>query len=1113
MAKDLLIRLEARDNASAVFQRTGRAGREMGEEIERGADKASDALDDMERAQEEVGQSAVDMVLDVGKASDELGRDLPAAVDRAERSLEDLDRAQDEVGQSATEMGQDVDRAGTSIRDFESAGRTAAAGLALLGTSFVMYANQARDNEIAISNLRRTYGEATDSFIQLANTIQSTTIFSNDEAIQAAAIFGTLKRNYELTDQQIQQLIVTSADLAAVNGTTLTDAATRVAAAIRGEAESAEMLGLTMNQTAIDSENLTLSMSNAEAGAFRYNALMEQAEFATGAAGEQAETTAGEFQQLGNRVQDAATDFVEFTGPVGQAAMGLSTWGLEAGLALSGAVTLTKGVKDLTTAMKGLQATTAVTGGFSALSGLLGSSGLAAAIGAAGTAALLAAPAVITLGGAVYYLAQANKELHDDIDAQTDAISAWVAAMPDSIDHQNLTYFAQDVRDLGTSVAQWDPSTGADSVGEFKDAFDELLSLNPESLLILQEILAGYGMSLQDLSHIANDSDALGLIYQAIINVAIEQERAQAATDAYTGAMLENQDQMAQSSAMANTFAESTAESTTAVEDNTEAVTANTNAKLSNGNVVRDSEEALHQWAMAVSEGNTATETSTETTSEFTAELAALDAGMAAYISTLNERRAAEAALDQALVEWITDQVALNTALGVFSGNMETLPQRLNETAVAVERMQRAIGIAATEVERGQDLWTAYNDAASAVAETVGRVAFGIVDAASATGILSDTTGTILGQTNAWGSAAQSVADWASSLTDGRLAQTALDNALLDGIISRTTYQQALDANHRILVANAAIQEDILRIQIKQMPVMAQAIEQQAAYVDSVADLGPEAQLAALGFMDQAQAAKALEVAQLAAASATDAQKASTTAMIQEMVNADPVLKAMLLDMGLISEGANGTITVNFDDTVNATDAIEALNGTINDLILLLGDIFNVDTDTDAPATQELVRNLIGEIDRIPEQVTTNVFLNDYASLKAAEISDILNLLDGKTATTYINTVETRSLQLNNPFATGGTVPIDGRRVLDGVPAFAGGGTMALVGEAGPELVRLPVGSQVTSSPATRSQLATVARRGDTGVVFNGPVTLSVQRDGTAQEAIRRAALARTRGY
>jgi hypothetical protein len=235
--------------------------------------------------------------------------------------------------------------------------------------------------------------------------------------------------------------------------------------------------------------------------------------------------------------------------------------------------------------------------------------------------------------------------------------------------------------------------------------------------------------------------------------------------------------------------------------------------------------------------------------------------------------------------------------------------------------------------------------------------------------------------------------------------------------------------------------------------------------------------------------------------------------MIQEMAAADPVLAAMLEKMGLISIGADGTVTVNFDDAVTATDAIEDLNGSIEALTALIADIFNVDTDTDAGTTQVAVELLTGAINKVPKNVTTYFNAVDNVSLTAGEISDILANLDGRTVTTYVNTVQTGGLALNNPFATGGTIPVNGQRVLDGIPAFAGGGTLALVGEAGPELVRLPTGAQVTSNPASRTVLANVAQRGDAGVVFNGPVTLSVQRDGTAQEAIRRAALARARGY
>jgi hypothetical protein len=1166
MADDLKITITATDGASKVFTAVERSAREMGDGIEEAAEKAGGEFRDMVRA-------AQDMATALDRNTDRTGQsmgELQRSIDRLATSMEGqlaagardagtaLNQVETEAEQAATAMDQAGDasqRAGVNLQDIASAGRTAGAGLAILGASFTMYAGQARDAEIATMALERTYGAAAQQFIALANSMQATTVFSNDQVIAAANIMGTLKRNYELTDQQIQQLIMTSADLAAVNGTTLVDAAQRVAAAIRGEAESAEMLGLTMNQAAIDQDNLTLSMSNAEAGAFRFNALMDQSAFATGAAAEQAQTTAGEFQQLGNRVQDAATDFVAFTGPVGEAVSGLSTWGLEAGLALTGAVTLTKGVRDLTVAMRGLQTTAAAGGTISALSGLLGSGGLAGAIGAAGTAALLAAPAVVTLGGAVYYLAQANQELHSTIDAQTDALSAWVAAMPSEIDHQNLTYFAQDVRDIGTAVAAWDPSTGANSVVEFKEAFDELLSLNPASLLILQDILAGYGMSLQDLSHLVNDPNALGIIYQAIIDVAIEQERAQAATDAYTGAMLENQDQLAQSAAMSNVFAESTAESTEALNDNTEAIIANTNAKLSNGNVVRDSEEDIHQWAEAVSYGNTAIEDQTTALLELRAAIGAIRPGLAGWVAeqtAVNDSLAGFAqawseldgilrgsdALDR--MQQLNFESDLTDTRGALRPYADALYEAAEATTELVSRTQEApdaLGSVEAAARAQVDIWGQYEDALAGVADQFGMLstnarlfqAAGIespsldvaVNLQGGQDALDSVFGTIVGQTNAMSQQLGSVESWADKLIGDPGVWSQLDQLLEDGRISLEQYNAAQEAQVRISTDVENAQQDLLAVQAGLAPVIADATRRQAEYIDSLQDLDTQGQLAALGFMDQAQSMKALEIAQLAAASSTDTQKAATTAMITEMANADPVLAAMLEKMGLISVGADGTITVNFDEATSATDAIEKLNTSIEALTDLIADIFNVDTDTDAATTQVAVEALTGAVNGIPKDVTTYVHLVDNASLKAAEIRDILTLLDGTTATTYVNTVQTGSLSLNNPFARdGGPIGYANGGLIAASLAEAGGellsfrdGTSAIVPHPGVYLVE--PGTQVLPAPATAALMRDAAQASGGGggnVAYYGPVTQQITYDASSF-AMRRRGLADARRY
>jgi hypothetical protein len=77
---------------------------------------------------------------------------------------------------------------------------------------------------------------------------------------------------------------------------------------------------------------------------------------------------------------------------------------------------------------------------------------------------------------------------------------------------------------------------------------------------------------------------------------------------------------------------------------------------------------------------------------------------------------------------------------------------------------------------------------------------------------------------------------------------------------------------------------------------------------------------------------------------------------------------------------------------------------------------------------------------------------------------DLLNFLNGKTATTYIQTVYNAPVTGGHKFFASG-----------GIVGAAGGGprsNMALVGESGPELVSLPPGSTVHSNPDTQRMLS-----------------------------------------
>jgi hypothetical protein len=193
----------------------------------------------------------------------------------------------------------------------------------------------------------------------------------------------------------------------------------------------------------------------------------------------------------------------------------------------------------------------------------------------------------------------------------------------------------------------------------------------------------------------------------------------------------------------------------------------------------------------------------------------------------------------------------------------------------------------------------------------------------------------------------------------------------------------------------------------------------------------------------------------------------STTLMIAEIAKSDPVMAKMLEQMGLISIGADGTVTVNFGDSQSQTDDLIA---SIDALTLALGGI--------------------------PPSVTTDLYVNDYASDTITGVKNALFLLDGSSATTYVKTVHSGQL-------TGA--------MHGGVIGYADGGVVARMGETGPELFttprgnwgiaatdsyyNVPAGTSVLPAPATRDIIDKARGGGNSGATYYGPVQQTIVYD------------------
>jgi hypothetical protein len=1028
----LAIEITVEGDAKSVFKEIGAAAKQTakdvtdsGQRAEKGIERIEKAADGAEKEVKELGQTQ----------------------ERVAKSAEALEKAQAEAAKATKEMAEHSAKAKSSLAQYRQAISEASQGMALLGTAFTLYARQARDHEITVMAIQRMYGEAADSYISFADSIQNTTIFSNDEALEAARIMGTLRENYDLTDQQIQQLIQTSADLAAMHGFTLTDAAMRVQSAIRGEAESAEMLGLTMNQAAIDTQGLTLTMSNAEAAQFRFKAMMDQSASSVGFAAKATEDMAGKTQQLANRFQDAMLDVVRFTGPVGQAAGALGSFGLEAGIAATGLIRLGQG--------------------------------LAALRGTAAIASLVAmGPALLVGGGVVAALGLAAYGAYDVYKALTDVEE--VA----SSSQMAIDALAQSYTDLGESAASAATLMTAQTFhAQITSGFDQLLadiglfqttweqinsgqvapSMLQTQMLVLDELMIRFGDSAEEAGYkISNmQFDMADIIASGNVQAIRE---ATAAWNEFK-ASAQTYDDLLKLHDTINTIDESLADYEYAANL---AATANNNIASSSTSAAT----AIQNQAGVQREANAQLQAWLELHG-----LAAQYNQQQASIPAIGNPDQTRWLANYAAVADLTADAINEMGLAARGWRWEDLADSVSAYIPVLDRFNKTGALTTHVVEQGaravQDLGDELNQlsadtksadmsriadefeaamrAASGLGDTIydlkargGTVGLDLaINTGGAQQALQSGFGAAVGGAQGMGRLADQTAEWAASLTEGNIGQSKLDDLLLKGAISQTTYRRALEANHRIQIANQSVQEDVLRIQAKQLPAMAELAESHARYVDSLADASVQEQAAALGFMDQSKAAQAVAVANMNATAAMAGTSEQAGKMTIAMAEADPYLRAMLLQMGVIEEGANGTITMNTDDAVSATDVLSELNTTIGDLKTLLAQIFLVQVD-----------------------------IEDNASGSLSYIDGLLSQLDGKTANVYINTLGGNTIGFTPGAATGEFIyPESARNLVAKVDGLATGGHLRLVGEAGPELVQLPTGSTVTNAAGTRGRL------------------------------------------
>jgi len=140
-------------------------------------------------------------------------------------------------------------------------------------------------------------------------------IYSKSELNEAASLTLDMTKRLGLNEEQMRKVIVAAGDLGA-GKFDLADSVERVTAALRGEAEASERLGLTLNETYVKGwyeaqgalKGAWKDLTDIEKAQVRYNVLLEQAEGSTGRASDSVNTLAGAYALAKANLHDAITE-------------------------------------------------------------------------------------------------------------------------------------------------------------------------------------------------------------------------------------------------------------------------------------------------------------------------------------------------------------------------------------------------------------------------------------------------------------------------------------------------------------------------------------------------------------------------------------------------------------------------------------------------------------------------------------------------------------------------------------------------------------------------------------------------------------------------------------
>lgn len=1030
MSQSLVINITTKDGASQAFRTIASSAKAMGTSLQSAGAGASTSLNKV--------------ATDAGKADQ--------ALDKLGASAEDAATGMDKLSDTATKVG-------------------AALGTGIAAIS--KFGAQAENQRRQVDGIRKAYGDAADQILDFTNAIQSSTKFSNEDAREAAQIAATLAQNYGFTADEVQKLITVSADLATIHGTSLADAVQRTSSAMRGEAESAEALGLTLNQQAIDRENVTLSMSNEEAAHFRLNALLEQSAYAQGAAGEAAQTAAGQAAQAANAFQDVTTNLGQALGPVAGVTAGFADLALVLPAVGAGAGKAIAALSKLA-GMQG--AATSV----SALSTALATGGpLLAAIG---TAAIVAAPAIIAVAAAAHQAAEAQATWNAEQAAGTQFL--------DRVGMSNV----QTMRDLTDAFAQWNTVTtvtlGNTTIG-LEDVNKMMLRLDETSAKALNHFVEGLG---------GPTADNIGQIAQEVVRLA-EVER--------------------QASGYALGFADSQRASLQATFKVASAMDRATAAGEKYGTTQAGLARAAYEFDQGI-DGQTA---------RLNAQAEAIERANEAFLApSMASGVGFGLGLDdnaRAEIEAYGDQLdaAREAERALAEHTAELANSFLDQLVPGVDGASQAFANITRPGEDVLDTLQRIDPAVSSAGGSLLRLADGLQDAAQGLdGVLST-----FAAIDALGQRSSQAGGIAENLVGSPGAWATIDDLLQQGVISLEEYNAALEAGYAIQTRDANIQQDLNSIRAQQLPLLAEQEAAYGAYISRLEQAGVAEQQQALYLMDSANQAKVAAAYSTAySASLGEIPEDVATEIIAEASQADPILADILEKFGLIEVGADGNVSVNFEDATtlqDVTTSLDRLNNTqiqiaiamadgeltADEILALKENVVDLDGETATVTVDADTDTARGEIggasadvaDLDGKSATVSVDATDNASGALDSANTELGEFDGKTVTATVNVETNFSTQAAKSPLTGADKPQDQTVTISIVADDQASGEISRVMQEASALASIDGAVTLTATDDASSVVARVMQAASALDSVDGAITLTA--DDQASTVVARA--------